>query len=323
MLTSFLAICYDYDFFDILGACGSVGGSYRKGGKNCLCGSNSILLFSGFFLWIITTILFLLGGVSDKLICQTLEDPVNSEIYDATNEALNTLFHDALGIEELNNITFSYDKIIESCGNPETSSIYNVFDLQYVYNISDLKNWKETFEINQTIETAKTEINRGITDLVDDLKINPETEQKIRDIANTFVELTDDVFAKIKTIDISELVPADQLDIINDTISKLDLTDKSLAPQVQEDIEGIQKILSEDVQNHLTDTIEFVSAFSEKLIYNNTCDINCTVNLVFNLVENASDKINNETRERIIGATDTIIYSILALGKLEFKMILS
>ena len=306
----------DSGLFDTPGACGSVGGSYRKGGKNCLCGSNSILLFSGFFLWIITTILFLLGGVSDKLICQTLEDPVNSEIYNATNEALNTLFHDALGIEELNNITFSYDKIIESCGNPETSSIYNVFDLQYVYNISDLKNWKEEFEINEMIASAKTEINKGIDDLVNDLQIDPDIENQIRQIADTFLELTDDVFDKIKTINISELVPQEQLDSINDTISKLPTAiDQTLVSQVQEDIEEIEKILSEDVQNHLTDTIEFVSTFSEKLIYNNTCDINCTVNLVFGLVENASDKINNETRNRIIGATDTIIDSILDLGK--------
>ena len=308
----------DSGLFNTLGACGSVGGSYRKGGKGCLCGSNSILLFSGFFLWIITTILFLLGGVSDKLICQTLEDPKNSEIYDATNEALNTLFHDALGIEELNNVTFSYDKIIESCGNPETSSIYNVFDLQYVYNISDLRNWKEDFKINDMIASAKTEINKGIDDLVEDLKINSETEKKIRDIANTFVELTDDVFEKIKTINISELVPQEQLDSINETISKLPTAiNQTLVSQVQEDIKGIETILSEDVENHLTKIIEFVSNFSEKLIYNDSCDINCTVNLVFDLVGNASDKINNETREIIIGATDNIIESILSLGKLK------
>ena len=308
----------DSGLFNTLGACGSVGGSYRKGGKNCLCGSNSILLFSGFFLWIITTILFLLGGVSDKLICQTLEDPENSEIYDATNEALNTLFHDALGIEDLNNVTFSYDKIIESCGNPETSSIYNVFDLQYVYNISDLKNWKEDFEINDMIETAKTEINKGIDDLVKDLEIDPDVEKQIRQIADTFLDLTDEVFEKIKTINISELVPQEQLDSINDTISKLPTAiNQTLVSQVQEDIKGIETILSEDVENHLTKIIEFVSNFSEKLIYNDSCDINCTVNLVFDLVGNASDKINNETREIIIGATDNIIESILSLGKLK------
>ena len=262
--------------------------------------------------------MFLLGGVSDKLICQTLEDPVNSEIYNATNEALNTLFHDALGIEELNNITFSYDKIIESCGNPETSSIYNVFDLQYVYNISDLKNWKEDFEINDMIASAKTEINKGIDDLVEDLEIDPDIEKQIRQIADTFLDLTDEVFEKIKTINISELVPQEQLDSINDTISKLPTAiDQTLVSQVQEDIEEMEKILSEDVQNHLIDTIEFVSNFSEKLIYNDSCDINCTVNLVFDLVGNASDKINNETREIIIGATDNIIESILSLGKLK------
>ena len=207
--------------------------------------------------------MFLLGGVSDKLICQTLEDPVNSEIYDATNEALNTLFHDALGIEELNNVTFSYDKIIESCGNPETSSIYNVFDLQYVYNISNLKNWKEDFEINDMIETAKIEIDNGITDLVKDLEIDPDTEKKIREIADTFVDLTDDIFEKIKTINISALVPQSQLDDISTAIDNLpSLANESLIPQVNQDIEDIEKILSEDVQNHLTDTIEFVSTFS-------------------------------------------------------------
>ena len=52
-----------------------LGESSRKSGARCLCGSNSIILLLGCLLWIMTTVLFLIGGASEKIICQPLEDP--------------------------------------------------------------------------------------------------------------------------------------------------------------------------------------------------------------------------------------------------------
>ena len=57
--------------------------------------------------------------------------------------------------------------------------------------------------------------------MVDDLEIDPDTEKKIREIAETFVDLTDGVFEKIKTINISALVPQSQLDDISTAIDNL------------------------------------------------------------------------------------------------------
>ena len=89
------------------------------------------MLTFGFFLWIITTLLFLIGGISDKLVCQMLEDPKSSELYNATSDAFDSLFHDILGIDNIENETFIYDEIINSCKND--SSIYTVFHLEYLW----------------------------------------------------------------------------------------------------------------------------------------------------------------------------------------------
>ena len=143
--------------------------------------------------------------MSDKLVCQTLKDPSSSEIYEAASDAFNTFLHDTLSIEEIENATFEFDKIIDSCA--EDDSIYSVFNLSLVYNISELLDWQETYNISIIIDQATTSIDNGINELVDGLVIDDDTRKGIEEIAEEFSVLTGNTFDDIISINISELVP--------------------------------------------------------------------------------------------------------------------
>ena len=300
----------------VSGCFGSVGGSAKKSGAHCLCGSNSIILVFGVLLWLITTLLFLIGGMSDKLVCQTLKDPSSSEIYEAASDAFNTFLHDTLSIEEIENATFEFDKIIDSCA--EDGSIYSVFNLSLVYNISELLDWQETYNISVIIDQATTSIDDGIDELVDGLVIDDDTRKGIEEIAEEFSVLTGNTFDNINSINISELVPDEILEKVNKTLIAIEDglpgIDIDNIKQVTNDVANVKTILTDDVSMHLNEVFDFVVELNKTLIYNNSCDINCTVNTVLDLADSATEYINATARADIIRTTDETIESVLDLG---------
>ena len=306
----------------IIGCFGSTGGGAKRTGSSCLCGSNSILLISGFFLWMITTLLFLVGGMSDKLVCQMLEDPKNSELYNATTSAFDSLFHDILNIDNIENQTFKYDEIIDSCGN--NGSIYNVFHLDLVYNITELENWQETYNISEISDQVLEAVGNGITDLVESMKIDEDIEKGINDIAKQFSELTSKIFDDIKDINISSLVPESDLQNVTENIKIF--TDLGVKPDFIEEVElsinETQTILSEDVEDHFNLIVNFVNELDKELKYpeDSTCDVGCAVTLVLDLADNATKIINTTSRSEILTATNSTITNITDLGSVFIKI---
>jgi hypothetical protein len=271
---------------------------------------------SGFFLWLITTLLFLVGGISDKLVCQTLEDPSSSEIYNATSEAFNTLLHNALSLDDIENVTFDYAKIIDSCS--EDKSIYTVFNLSLIYDINELTNWKEDYNISDITEQAMTKIDDGITELVNGLTIDPDIKDGVNKIADQFTELTGQILDGIKGINISKLVPEEDLDKINKTITTIKgISDKIDAKleDITTDIDNIKFVLTNDVTKHLNNSIDFIVHLNSSFIYGDSCDISCAVTEVLDLADNATAYINITARANITSAANVTIDSLLDLGK--------
>ena len=256
--------------------------------------------------------------MSDKLVCQMLEDPQSSELYEATTDAFDSLFHEILGIDDVANQTFRYDEIINSC--KEDGSIYNVFYLDLVYNISELADWQETYNISGISEQVLVEVGNGITDLVHSMTIDNTTKDGINEIADQFSELTGSIFDNITNINISGLVPESDL---NNVIAKLsefaDLgVDSGLIEQVNTSIYEIQRILNEDVEDHINQTINFVETMEEDFNYNSSCDVGCAVKEVLNLAAEATNIIDTTSRTEILNTTSAAINNITELGK-KFK----
>ena len=293
---------------------GSAGGSAQKSGAHCFCASNSIILILGFFLLLFTTLLFLIGGISDKLVCKTFKDPTSSELYDAANEAFNTFLKGALSIEDVENVTFEFDKVIDLCA--KNGSIYNVFNLSLIYNISKLTNWQETYNISSIIDNDIDEIEKGIDELVERLVIDNKTRAGIETIAEEFSRLPVNIFDYISDINISDLVPKHTLDNVTYTLSKLKQNGISVdnIESVIDVVGMVTTTITTDVAKHLTEISDFVVDLNNTGIYSESCDLECTVHSVLELGDYTRDYIDQTTRSDIISATDDTIQSVLDLG---------
>ncbi len=63
-----------------LGLFGSVGSTTRTVGANIVSTGSVIFVIFAIILWFVVTTMFIVGATMDKLGCQTLEDPENSEL---------------------------------------------------------------------------------------------------------------------------------------------------------------------------------------------------------------------------------------------------
>jgi hypothetical protein len=56
----------------VLGCCGGVGGSVKGCGSRFFSAALALFFIFGFFLWLFTVVLFLAGGLTEKMVCETI-----------------------------------------------------------------------------------------------------------------------------------------------------------------------------------------------------------------------------------------------------------
>ena len=157
------------------------------------------------------------------------------------------------------------------------------------------------------------EVDEGVTELVKGMTIEESTKDGIRQIAANFTDLTGDIFDSIRNISIADLVPNDVLQNVTDSLKGL--VELGIDPtKVDDGINNIENILSDDVEPHLNDIIKFIEKLDEELMYNKTCDIECVVDQVLSLSDDATNYINTTTRMKINSTTTSSISNITELG---------
>ena len=269
----------------ILGAVGTEGRRSQKGAACCLWSSISLILIFGCFLWLMTTLLFVIGGLSDKLICQTLEDPRKSEIYNATNLAFDRILHDVLDIKEIENIKFQYDEIINSC--KDDISINEVFNLSLIGNTTDLTNWKDDYNSADIIDSAQRKLDQELKKLANKLVIDQTTQNRLKENGTKFDELTGQFFGNISSISIQAILQKTDFEHLKDTIKDIGnrySIEQATINNLTQDVGSI-----EDKLRHLDATIENVEAYRNKLLYNGPCDIECTIKSILDLTDDAQE----------------------------------
>ena len=85
-------------------------------------------------------------------------------------------------------------------------------------------------------------------------------------------------------------------------------------------ITEIERILSEDVVEHLNQTIDYLYNLTDEFDYNSTCDVGCAVTQVLDLADDATRYINTTSREDILSMTTSAIDDITDLGKGVIKI---
>ncbi len=110
----------------ILGLAGSIGGPTKKTGGCCLCTGTAIFFIFSSILWFITVVFFLIGSLSDHLVCKTFQDPNGSELSSWTNSYMNDFLNENF-LPKNGRFNLSLGGILEDCRRNQ--SLYNTLTL--------------------------------------------------------------------------------------------------------------------------------------------------------------------------------------------------
>ena len=159
-----------------------------KCGSWSMCSALSVFFIAAIFLFLICMVLFVVGAFTQKLVCDTLNEPEDSELVPLLDVFLNAEINDLnLGGEPFN---LSIPVIIN--GIHQGLPVYPLLQLKNIYDINDLTNWKEDFNIDSIIDSTMESIDAVISD--------------VTDFENQIVEQKDAVITMAKTLD-EELNP--------------------------------------------------------------------------------------------------------------------
>ena len=202
-----------------------MGNGPRTYAPKLLWGSTTTLLFFGFLLWTTTSVLFVIGGLSDKLICQTLEDPLNSEtvLYHSINTRLRDLINESLSIQP--NQTITYDQLIGSC--KEDKSLLDVLPLQSIHDLMDQFEYRNMTNINEKDinNHLRKMIGNEISNAMSHLTIDHNTKVRLNEMAdklsgNSFNESGSE-FDRIMNSNMSRIWKLGQLQTLQNDINEI------------------------------------------------------------------------------------------------------
>ena len=134
-----------------------------KCGSWSMCSALSVFFIAAIFLFLICMALFVVGAFTQKLVCDTLNEPENSELVPLLDVFLNAEINDLdLGGEPFN---LSIPVIIT--GIHQGLPVYPLLQLKNIYDINGLTNWKEDFSIDSIIVSTMESIDAVISDVMD------------------------------------------------------------------------------------------------------------------------------------------------------------
>ena len=209
-LVALILLCFVFGLF--YGMCGRRPGGYyedeccNKGtGANCLITGVYFFFLFSFVVILGITAHFLLGTTAEKVICETAGNPRESDIFKQLDDVyFKPLLRDMMtngGIEKNN---YSSIDLLERCHANMT--MFKILDLEKVYNLDQITNWRESYGIGEYIENMKNKVK--LDDLQSIRLLSTETERYLMDLAES----------KISDMDFSKFTS-----LLEDEITKIDL----------------------------------------------------------------------------------------------------
>jgi len=186
-LVLLILICFVFGLF--YGMCGKrPGGLYgdeccNKGtGANCLLTGICLTFLFTFPLMMGTTSHFLLGATLEKMVCETLQNPQQSDIFHQVDQVyLQPVLSKALNDGSRTQQNYSAGELLERCHANKT--IFNVLKLDKVYNLSSLSDWRAHYGIGEFIENLKNKVQ--LDQLSDIRLLSPETISDLEQLADS------------------------------------------------------------------------------------------------------------------------------------------
>ncbi|XP_063917747.1 prominin-like protein isoform X2 [Zophobas morio] len=192
------------------------------GSSFLICGVYFMFL-TGFIVAVVVAVCFLLGVVAQRGVCDPLRDPTNSQLFKLIDQVDLSQFH----------IDFPISKALENCY--QNKSIYVVFNLKSKFDLDEIKNYLNKFNINQTL------VNLNLTSLesLGNFTILGENDmQLLESFANS--GLGDINFDEFKDLLSTNFTTVNLTDLSNELGTLINEIEKVNNPDSQELIDGLQ-----------------------------------------------------------------------------------
>lgn len=109
-----------------------------------------MFLFSAVFV-IVTFAYFAIGTLSQRAICDTLQHPEESNLIDVVDKLLN--------LKQFN-VDANVSTILQKCH--KNHSIYNVLDLKKTFNLDDIQNFTQHYDIEGILDDLQNAIESQV-----------------------------------------------------------------------------------------------------------------------------------------------------------------
>jgi len=308
-----ILVCFIMGLF--YGMCGKrPGGLYgeeccnRGTGANFLATAVYFTFLFSFVLLSLTTAHFLIGGVLEKVVCESLRNPHKSDLFiqvDAKfiqpklNEAINEISN--------SRVEYKTSELIQQCHANDT--LYSILKLEHSYNISKLSDWRRSYGIGDYIENLKNKIQ--LEELKHITLLSPETSNDLKELANSkisdmnFTQFTSLLENEITKIDLDKFI--NRLKALKDQVYAFDAT-RSIAPKLENEalwLGTMNKVVDEmkETVAHLKDTVEELEENSKF----NHASMRDAINSLLSQATRATEMIQTEGPELIASLTDQYV----------------
>lgn len=276
--------------------------------------SNLIVLTVGGLMWAVVVVTFLVGNVSNTLVCETLRSPADSEFYFMLEYYLQDVSLDipcegpgCPPVDE--DWTLDVAATIDNCKN--NFGIYEALKLDRVFPVEDLLEWKTTYGVDSVMEEAAGLVNKDITSLVDQLSLDAPTKDKIKDMVGTFSSLNSTVLMQVDGLN-------DHFDNVSRVLGEFEkvLTDLSQKPpsnlaDFSASLATLQGINLTQIAADFESLAEFSSAYNSKLQYMGSYTIVEAVQRLLELYDQSVLYLNATGRSKVLGLVDGAFYSVI------------
>ena len=181
------------------GGCSRQGGGPARSAAGVMRCSLTILFFMAAILGLLCSAIFLVGGISHKAVCNSLQEPEDSQILELVDRIL---------MPDINNILFqgtsfhlSVVQIIQDIR--ANSPLYPLLHLDLIFDVRNLDDWRQHYNIESFAEDCRAAVEQAVQDILryQNTVLSPTIVESAADIDRTL----NPVIPQILNIDLSSI----------------------------------------------------------------------------------------------------------------------
>ena len=240
--------------------------------------------------------------------CETLKSPEKSDIFGQFDrQFLQPKLNEVLNEASNGKNSYTAASLIEKCHANET--IYHILQLDKIYNISKLTDWRTNYGIGEYIENLKNKIQ--LEQLSQITLLSPETSIDLENLAKS--KISDMDFSQFTTLLENEITRIDldnfieRLKILKDQVYRFDST-RFIAPKLENEALwlGTMNKLVKEMKSTVTHLKETVIELEENSKFNHT-SMRHAINSLLSQANRATEMIQKDGPELISSLTDQYV----------------